>query len=208
MFVIIPAKPFQQAKSRLAPILSAEQRFSLSQNLLIRTISLARHVGPVVVISRDRAARQLAQRCGAWTLVENKPGLNPALSQAIIWATMQGASSVLILPADLPLLQPSDLTGLVDAMPTAARSAVICPCRRDAGTNALLLRPPALIDVAFGPHSFNRHVGLLQAAGVMPVIYQSDTLSFDLDLPEDWHRLMHHPDYASACVPTGHNIKG
>jgi 2-phospho-L-lactate guanylyltransferase len=200
MFVIIPAKPFQQAKSRLAPILSVEQRFSLSQNLLARTISLAWHAGPVVVISRDRAARKLAQRCGAWTLVENEPGLNPALSQAIIWATMQGANSVLILPADLPLLQTADLTGLVDALPAATRSAVICSCRRGAGTNALLLRPPALIDVAFGPHSFNRHVGLLQTADVMPVIYQSDTLSFDLDLPEDWDRLMHHPHYASAYI--------
>ena len=192
MFVIIPAKPFRHAKSRLTPILPAERRLHLSRGLLAQTINLARRVGPVAVISRDNKVRQLAQRRGAWSLVENEPGLNPAVSQAVTWAMMQGADSVLILPADLPLLRREDLTGLVTALPAAAQSAVICPCQRGDGTNALLLRPPALIEPAFGLDSFNRHLQQLQTAGVSPVIYQSDTLAFDLDLPADWEKLIHH----------------
>ena len=198
MFVIIPAKPFQQAKSRLTSVLSTDRRLHLSRRMLLRTISLARQVGPVAVISRDRNVRRVAQRGGAWALVENEPSLNPALRQAVTWATIQGTDAVLILPADLPLLRREDLTGLVKALPAAAQSAVICPCQRGDGTNALLLRPPALIEPAFGPDSFNRHLQQLQTAGVSPVIYQSDTLAFDLDLPADWEKLMHHAESVGA----------
>jgi len=198
MFVIIPAKPFQQAKSRLTSVLSTDRRLHLSRRMLLRTISLARQVGPVAVISRDRNVRRVAQRGGAWALVENEPSLNPALRQAVTWATIQGTDAVLILPADLPLLRGADLTGLVEALPAADRSAVICPCRRGDGTNALLLRPPGLIEPAFGPGSFRRHLHHLHRKGVAPAIYQSDTLSFDLDLPADWEALTRHTEFSAT----------
>lgn len=198
MFVIIPAKPFHRAKSRLTSVLSADARWRLSRRLLARTITLARQVGPVTVISGDSEVRRLARSLGAWPLVEHEPGLNSALRQAVRWTMRQGADSTLILPADLPLLRAEDLTGLVEVLPSTARSAVICPCRRGDGTNALLLRPPGLIDPNFGPDSFNRHLQQLQAAGAAPVIFQSDTLSFDLDLPADWQELMHHSEFVTS----------
>ncbi len=188
MFVIIPAKPFAQSKTRLSPALSLAGRIELSQGLLQRTICLARQVGEVVVISRDGAVRQLAKRAGAWALVESGDNLNQALHQAATWVMMHGGQSILVLPADLPRLQPSDLKEMVDASQSRP-VALIAPCHRLDGTNALLLRPPDLIPFTFGPGSFASHQQAARAMGLEPVIYRSPTVAFDLDLPEDLQQL-------------------
>jgi 2-phospho-L-lactate guanylyltransferase len=184
LVTIIPVKPPDQSKTRLASILSLAERISLTRRLLEQTIDLAGQVGDVVVISRDAGLRRRAKRAGAWALVESGHGLNEALRQAAAWVTMRGAQAILVLPGDLPLLTRSDLTGLVEAGQPAP-SVVIAPCQRSDGTNALLLRPPDTIDFAFGAGSFERHRRAAQAKGLEPIIYRSPTLALDLDLPED-----------------------
>jgi len=63
----------------------------------------------VVVVSRDRALLADAEAEGAWGLLETTPGLNPALTQAAHFAGDRGATGLLVLPADLPLLTAHDL---------------------------------------------------------------------------------------------------
>ncbi|RME74953.1 MAG: 2-phospho-L-lactate guanylyltransferase [Chloroflexi bacterium] len=185
MVVIIPAKPFAQAKSRLSAVLSDSRRAGLSRSLLARTVRLARQVGPVAVISRDPAARRLAKELDAWALVETGTDLNAALRQAVAWALARGHDTALILPADLPRLAAADLQALVrQAGPAPA--AVIAPCRREDGTNALLLRPPDVVPVLFGPGSFARHCEALKKAGIEPVVFRAPGFAFDLDTPDDW----------------------
>ena len=185
MVVVIPVKPFGQAKTRLAPALAPEDRRQLSRCLLQRTVSLARQVGEVVVVSRDAAARRVAKEAGAWALVEAEADLNSALRQAAGWVLARGGQEMLILPGDLPRLEPADLVGMVQAAPPGP-AVVIAPSRRFDGTNGLLLRPPHIIPLSFGPDSFNRHVQATRQAGLEPVVYLSDTVAFDLDLPQDW----------------------
>lgn len=188
MFTIIPAKPFDQSKTRLATALSAQERGNLSQSLLHRTIKLALQVGEVVVISRSAAVRRLAKQAGAWTLLESESGLNQALRQAATWVTMQESEAVLILPGDLPLLRVSDLEKIIESGQQTP-AAVIAPCHHLEGTNALLLRPPTLFDFAFGPDSFAKHQQAARSVGLEPVIYRSPTVALDLDWPEDLKRL-------------------
>ena len=183
-FTIIPAKPLNQSKTRLAAVLSLNERAELSRHLLQRTLHLARQVGQVVVISRDAAVRQLAKQAGAWALVEAGEDLNKALQQALAWVVAQGSQAILILPGDLPLLQLSDLTEIVEAGQYTA-SIVIAPSQRLDGTNALFLRPPGLIPFAFGSGSFEKHQQEARAIGIEPVIYRSLTVALDLDLPAD-----------------------
>jgi 2-phospho-L-lactate guanylyltransferase len=197
MFVIIPAKPFAQSKTRLSPVLSLAGRIELSQGLLQRTVNLARQIGEVVVISRDGAVRQLAKQAGAWALVESGDNLNQALHQAATWVMMHGGQSILVLPADLPRLQLSDLKAMVEAGQSRP-VALIGPCHRLEGTNALLLRPPDLIPFTFGPGSFASHQQAIRAVGLEPVIYRSPTVAFDLDLPEDLQRLKDEPVTGSS----------
>ena len=184
LFTVVPAKPFSQSKTRLSPLLSLEQRVTLSRSLFLRTVKLAKQVGDVVVVSRDRTVRQLAKQSGAWSLVEAGDTLNVAIAQAIEWVTARGGQTALILPTDLPLLTFADLREVVNLGDTPP-CVVIAPCHRGDGTNALLLSPPNKINVMFGQNSFNKHQQAALAAGVEPLIYRSPTIAFDLDLPED-----------------------
>ncbi len=184
MVVIIPAKPLNQAKTRLSPLLSPAQRMLLSRQLLQRTIQLAHQLGEVVVVSRDAALRRLAKQAGAWALVESGSELNQALRQAAEWVAARGEPATLILPGDLPLLTPADLTAMA-RLGSQPPALVIAPCQRGDGTNALLLRPPGVIPFAFGPDSFNRHLQAARSIGLEPVIYRSATVALDLDIPED-----------------------
>jgi len=188
MFVIIPAKPFEQSKVRLTPVLSLEQRVSLSRQLLLRTINLARHVGKVVVVSQSKLVRQLAKQAGAWALVETDMGLNAAIRQASKWAALRGVQSVLVLPTDLPLLTLADL-GEIVLLGQTAPAVVIAPCHRDSGTNALFLNPPNVINFMFGPDSFELHRKAAQDFGVEPIVYRSPTIALDLDFPKDLEKI-------------------
>ena len=184
MFTIIPAKPFRESKTRLAGSLSPAQRVKLSRHLLLRTIHLVRQVGHVVVVSRSRTVRQAAKSAGAWTLVEVGTGLNTALDQAMTWITARSPEAALILPNDLPLLTLTDLNQLV-SMAAASPAVVIAPCRHGTGTNALLLKPPGIIEMQFGPDSFQKHQQAANIKGLSPLIYRSVTIGLDIDIPED-----------------------
>jgi 2-phospho-L-lactate guanylyltransferase len=190
MFIIIPAKPFPEAKTRLAPALSLQERAALSEGLLRRTIEIAGAVGQVVVVSRSAVVWQVAQEAGAWALVEHTPDLNAAIRQGVQWAGRRGAEVVLILPADLPLLSVRDLVELTSLGRQERPCVVIAPCRRGRGTNALLLRPPDVIAPHFGAASFAVHQAAAHAAGVAPRIYRAAGLAFDLDTPGDWARCL------------------
>jgi 2-phospho-L-lactate guanylyltransferase (CobY/MobA/RfbA family) len=110
IYCLIPAKPYFESKTRLAPLLSSEQRAILGRWLLLRTIRLAKAViEHVVVVSRDRALLADAKAQGAWGLLETTPGLNPALTQGARFAQARGAEGLLVLPTDLPRLTIHDL---------------------------------------------------------------------------------------------------
>ena len=63
---------------------------------------------------------------------------------------------------------------------------------RDGGTNALMLQPPQAIPFAFGRDSFLRHQRLAAQAGIPVHVVRSDSLLFDIDLPEDYRRVFNH----------------
>jgi 2-phospho-L-lactate guanylyltransferase len=189
--VIVPVKPFRRAKSRLSPVMSKPIRAALARALLSRTLDtlascdLAR---ATCVISRDMTALDIARRQGVTALAENESGLNAALGQAREWALAHGARAMLILPADLPLLTPADITAMLD-LARGPRSVVIAPDEHGEGTNALLLRPPDALHFAFGPQSFHEHCAQAETSALPLYIYRSPTIALDLDTPVDWKRV-------------------
>lgn len=138
----------------------------------------------ILVMSSDLTVQDIARSKGALALAESEPGLNVALSQACAFASSRRASGVLIVPTDLPLLTAHDIESLIDLACEPA-CLVIAPDRRDEGTNALLLRPPHVIQPAFGPSSFEAHEARATAAGLPVHVYRSPTLALDIDRPSD-----------------------
>lgn len=188
LWAIIPVKALRQAKSRLAGVLSPEERATLGERLLARTLAVLAQVptiGHILVISADRRAMALARHHGARAVREaGTPDLNRALRRATMLASRAGASAVLVLPADLPRLTPEEVAGLVE-QGNRPPVVVIAPDRQGQGTNALLLSPVGLIEYAFGPNSFKLHIERAQLAGARVVVCSSPGLGLDLDGPGD-----------------------
>lgn len=188
LWAIVPVKPLRRAKSRLSEVLSAEERAALSQDLLLHTLDVLGEVAQVermLVVSRDSHALALAREHGARTVTERgSPQLNQALVRATVVARGYGVSSVLVIPADLPLLTRADVEKLI-ALACNPPVVVIAPDRRKEGTNALLSSPPGLIEYDFGPDSFTRHQERALAAGARIEICELPSLQLDLDVPED-----------------------
>ena len=188
LWAIVPVKPLRRSKSRLAEVLTPEELTALNRGLLENTIKTLMDIPEIVhvlVVSRDHAALALARSLGARTVQENgSPHLNVALSRATLIAKTYATQSVLVLPADLPLITPED----VQVMLSRAFDppvVVVAPDHNRKGTNALLLSPPDLIEYHYGPDSFMKHCELAHEANARLEICEQSSLTLDLDEPED-----------------------
>lgn len=191
LWAIVPIKPIRNAKSRLASVLREEERVTLSREMLrhvLQTLGEVDRIGRVLLVSRDTEALALGRRHGARTLSERPPiDLNQALDQATRAAIGSGASAVLVVPADLPLVSPDDIEALI-ALSEPPPSLVLAPDRARLGTNAFLATPPGLIEYQFGPDSLSRHRAAALAASIRVAECDRPGLALDLDLPEDLDR--------------------
>jgi 2-phospho-L-lactate/phosphoenolpyruvate guanylyltransferase len=204
---IIPVGTLAGAKSRLGERLDAEEREDLVQGLLARTVLAATAVDrldDVLVASPDRDVLRRAADLGARTLRQRTRGLNAGLDEARADVVAGGADAILVLPIDLPfvtsdaidailapLTDPAVLggaravadTGAGVGAPTAI--VVLVTDRHGSGTNALGLRPPGIIDFAFGPGSRRAHRASAEAAGAI-YVEVGGPLTVDLDTPDDF----------------------
>jgi 2-phospho-L-lactate guanylyltransferase len=188
LWVIIPVKPLRRSKSRLSDVLNEEERTLLNYHMLENVLSILQpipNIDGVLVVSRDPSALTLARTFGARTLQEDgEPGLNLALKRAVVVAKAYSANSILILPADLPLITRQEIEHLIHKL-DAQNKLIISPDRRMSGTNMLLVSPVDLIEFSFGPGSFERHVRQAQEKGAQIEVYQLESIGLDIDLPED-----------------------
>jgi len=187
-WAIVPVKPLQRGKSRLAEVLTQEERLDLNRRLLAHTmdtLTAIPDIEHILVVSRDQAALSLAREYGARTVQEHgAPQLNIALARATIVARTYATRGVLILPADLPLITPEDIQTLLSRA-VDPPVVVIAPDRHRQGTNALLVCPAGVIEYEFGPGSFERHCASARQAGAHLEICELPSLALDMDLPED-----------------------
>jgi 2-phospho-L-lactate guanylyltransferase len=189
LWAIVPVKPLRRGKSRLAGLLSEDQRTQLNQEMLAHTLKILKAVPDIehtLVISRDPAALALAREQGARTVrEEGAPRLNSALKRATLFAKSYVTRGVLIVPMDLPLMTPDDIRKMIDQSWGNDPVIVIAPDHHHQGTNAMLVCPAGQIEYEFGPGSFQRHCELAQESGARLEICELPNLALDVDYPED-----------------------
>lgn len=194
LVAIVPIRSLTGGKTRLASVLSPVEREALIKSMLRQVVDAAIGSGAVSrlsVISTDPSALAFAQTLDSRvaTLLQDAgaPGLVPALNQARAAELAGGASALLMLFGDLPLLEAIDIRKLVQN----SAPVVIAPDQRGAGTNALLLRGERRADFSFqfGPDSHQRHISEATRLGLATSTSHSPGTSFDLDTPEDWRLL-------------------
>ena len=98
------------------------------------------------------------------------------------------ADSVLVLPADIPLVTSKDIDIIVE-LGSDERRVVLAPSR-DWGTNAFFQCPPHLIPACFGPESFMTHAEEACSKGVCVKFYYSLGVGLDIDSVDDLQVLL------------------
>lgn len=198
---VIPLRGGDSGKSRLGGALDAEERGALVLGLLERTLAVLDawpQVRRVHLVTADASAAALVRRARPELNLVTEPrggGLNGALGAAAATATATGATALLMLPADLPLLDVCALDGLLDAADAALAAGdgrpivVIAPADARGGTNALLLSPVDVIEPQFGEASLEAHLRAAAVAEASVQLVVEPALGFDLDTPNDLERL-------------------
>lgn len=188
VWAIVPVKPFAVAKSRLSPVLDAEQRAKLAEAMLcdtLATVTSEKRITGVCVVTSDPQAAFIAGRHGARVLDDTVGELNGALEAGRVWVKANAkAAPLLVVPADLPMARPIDLDKLLNRM-RGSKTAVMAAAHDGEGTNAIVLSEDAQLPFAFGPGSFKRHLAIAEHNGIKVETPLIDGIARDLDRPED-----------------------
>jgi len=190
VFAVIPVKTLSKSKTRLSTVLNSRERQMFTLAMLEDVLKAVKcsMVRQTVVIGSDRTVKEIADDFGVSYLKERKHGLNQAIKQATEWCIQNNANSILVLPADIPLITPEDINRIVKLCPKE-NSVVISPSQ-NGGTNALLQKPPNLIPTHFGPNSFSKHKTEAFHRGILTKTYISKRVAMDIDSPKDLENLL------------------
>lgn len=188
VWVVVPVRDFVGSKSRLAPLLSLDERSALSRAMLedvLGCLGRSPHIEGVAIVTDNTEAMAVAARQRAHILPDAAGGdglghsLNASLENARAWLRRhRPAVGMLVLPADIPAATPDDIASLIES-----DSDVVLARADDGGTNALRLAPNISLPFSFGPDSFARHCAA--AAALRVRIVHRAGLSLDIDRPDD-----------------------
>lgn len=201
LWAVLPVKAWSEAKRRLSPVLSAAEREDLARSMLgdvLAAVAAAPDVTGTLAVTADREAANYLEDAGCEVLAEPRRGLNRALDTAADELRGRSASTMLVLPIDLPLIGAERLGELcahhLKRLPAAAsrapasdsRTAVtVVPDRFRSGTNALLCSPPGCIPFRFGDGSFRAHLHEAERRAIRPVSLEPEGFGLDVDHPDD-----------------------
>ncbi len=182
---VVPVKALREAKTRLAGVLSEEQRASLTLDMLGRVLWAIAESGVIsstAVISPERDGLSLPGEVAY--LEQTRAGLNNLLEQGREWALSQGTDALMVAFADLPLLSPYDIASITH-LGRSEGTIVLAPDRHGSGTNVMLAHPVSLARFAFGAGSYARHQAEAYGVGARIETYSSRGTALDIDAPDD-----------------------
>jgi 2-phospho-L-lactate guanylyltransferase len=180
-WVVIPVKAPAECKTRLSAVLDAAGRRDLVAEMVRRTVDAASAVVGVEAVRLLGPSRHgRAQSIGL--LADPGGGLNAALASARDAALAKGVERLVLLSADLPLVEPDDVAALV-----AVDGVGGAPDLAGTGTNALSLPLPQAAGFRFhyGEGSFAAHEGEAARLGLGFSAMVRPGLGFDVDQPGD-----------------------
>jgi 2-phospho-L-lactate guanylyltransferase len=185
----VPLKRLDAAKSRLSELLTPAERTDLTQAMLadvLVALGATAAVTATTLVSSEASAADLAREHGIGWWDDRGLEWNDALEAAM--HELAGSELALLLSADIPLVTTAELETFLAAAP--ARGIAIARAT-DGGTNAVVLRPPAVVETCFGlPGSARVHAEAAQRLGLEAVIVDEPGLALDLDRPEDVARFL------------------
>ncbi|MCY3590240.1 MAG: 2-phospho-L-lactate guanylyltransferase [Acidobacteria bacterium] len=203
LWAVLPVKAWSEAKRRLSPVLGAGEREELARSMLddvLAAIAGVPGITGTLAVTADGVAATYLEGAGCEVLSEPRRGLNRALGTASDELGRRGASTMLVLPIDLPLVTAADLEELrarhLDDWrskgnePAPEAAVTVAPDRFRSGTNALVCSPPGCIPFRFGDGSFHAHLREAKRAGAAHSSIVLANLGLDVDHPDDLAELL------------------
>ena len=189
IYAIIPVSKFKNAKTRLSPFLSEEEREKLLKVMLQDvTDTLKRYVDKIFIISRDEDILTYAKSLKLDTILENEnSNLNKALTQAMKFCKGK-TRKVIIVPSDIPLIGKTNIAMLIEA--SKSLDFIIVPSK-GGGTNMMIMKPMA-IHTHFEGFSYKEHVNAAERKKLNPQVHDSLFMALDVNTAEDLGEIMIH----------------
>ena len=189
IYAIIPVTKFKNAKTRLSPFLSEDEREKLLKAMLLDvTDTLKKHVDKIIIISRDEQVLEYAESLNVTTILENdNSNLNKALKQAMKYCKGK-ARKVIIVPSDIPLIGKTNISMLIEA--SKKLDFIIVPSK-GGGTNMIIMKPLA-INTQFEGFSYEKHVKVAEKKKLNPQVHDSFFMALDVNTTEDLGEIMIH----------------
>ena len=193
MWAVIPVKQISQAKQRLSKILSSEERRDFFSAMLEDVLSMMVKIDffeKIILATNCPHAISIAGRHGI-THFETGPddGLNQAAGETVNHLLENGISDMFLIPADIPLITEEEINSAIKAHPSAP-SLTIIPSRDKLGSNCLLLSPPSMMPLKFGPDSYFRHLEIAKSNGLKINPMELPGFGLDIDEPKDLFQLL------------------
>jgi 2-phospho-L-lactate/phosphoenolpyruvate guanylyltransferase len=203
VYAVLPIKDPDDAKRRLAGVLSAPRRQELALAMfedVLATLSRVRELAGIFVVTADPAAATIAPRHAARVVSEGaQEGHTGAVAAA---ARRLSKKAMLTVPGDIPLVQEEDIQQLIDAHRDAlrrdARAFVIAPAHDERGSNAVLCSPADAVPLTFGTDSFLPHLAAARRCGIEPKVLKLPRVALDIDTPEDLAHFLAIPSQTRA----------
>ena len=193
MWAVIPVKQISQAKQRLSPFLSTEERRDFFSAMLEDVLSIMVKIDffkKIILATNCPHAISIAGRHGI-THFETGPddGLNQAAGETVNHLLENGIRDMFLIPADIPLITEEEINRAIKAHPSAP-SLTIIPSRDKLGSNCLLLSPPSRMPLKFGPDSYFRHLEIAKSNGLKINPMELPGFGLDIDEPKDLFELL------------------
>jgi len=189
IYAIIPVTTFKNAKTRLSPFLSEEEREKLLKAMLHDvTDTLKKYVDKIIIISRDEEVLSYAESLNVKPMLENEnSNLNKALTQAMKYCKGK-VRKVIIVPSDIPLIGKTNLKMLIDASKNL--DFIIVPSK-GGGTNMIIMKPMA-IRTRYEGFSYKEHVNAAEKKKLNPHVHDSFFMALDVNTSQDLGEIMIH----------------
>jgi len=192
--ILVPVKNLENAKERLSSVLSAAERRALAETMLhdvLEALAAVNHQTRVGVVTSDPFAVALAQHYG-FTIISDPAnfGESDAIAHATQHCVAYGEDNTMVIPGDIPLVQPEDIEQVLAAAP--AQGSVLVPGWDGRGSNAVFRRPADLFPLRFGNDSFPPHLRAAQATGKPCLVLRLPRIGLDVDNPADLAQLLAH----------------
>jgi 2-phospho-L-lactate/phosphoenolpyruvate guanylyltransferase len=198
--ILIPVKNLSNAKQRLSSVLDQSARTALAQAMLhdvVAAIAGWQDRPACALVTSDSFAIELAQR---YDLEIIPDPANPGETEVIAMATQicidRGIDFTLVVPADIPLIQASEVHEIM--MQAPAEGSVLVPAADGRGTNAAFRRPANLFPLKFGNDSFKPHLAAARSTGKPCRVLQRSGIALDIDNPTDLQQLISLPGETRA----------